>query len=291
MNVEDGYLYFGIDVGATRLSVCDSDGSHRLLDCPSRSEKTLTALLAPLANGGDRKLRAVVAVSNAVPPEEQDSIYRSFAGAIDNLLLIPDLLAVAYGMDRLTDTMIIDIGATRTDFCILEGHLPSQEDQRSLEIGGCSIDRQLVANLGQRYPELPMTLDQVRGWKERHAFVGPRSQRILVSTTVNGAEVELDITDAMRLSCESILPPLIGAMLDLLQTRSPASQQTVRQNILLTGGSSLIHGLASRLEGSLRETGGGRVRRLMDPTFAAARGSLAMANDLSEGAWSQLTPA
>ena len=310
MTCEAGDLHLGIDLGASRSTVCSSDGSHHFFDCsldslldilidpkkdpatPTLSGKILSDLIAPSPGGDERKVRAVVAVSNAVAPQKQRSLYRSFAGAVDNLLLIPDLLAVAYGMDFLADTMIIDIGATRTDFCILAGHLPSQEDQPSLAIAGSSIDRQLVANLAQRYPELPLPLDQVRSWKERHAFVGPRAQRILVSTTVDGADdgvrVEIDITDAMRLSCESILPPLIGTMLDLLQSCTPACQQAVRQNILLTGGSSLIHGLASRIESALRRTGGGRVRRLVDPTFAAARGSLAMANDLSDSAWNQL---
>ena len=293
MTCETGDLHLGIDLGAARSTICTSNGSHHLLEATlALSGEILSDLIGPSPRSDDRKVRAVVAVSSTVAPEDQRSLYRSFAGVLDNLILVPDLLAVAYGMDALAGAMVIDIGATRTDFCVLTGHFPSQDDQPSLAIAGSSIDRQLVANLAQQYPELRLSLDRVRSWKERHGFVGPRAKPILVSAigdgTDNGVRVEIDITDSMRRSCESILPPLIGTMLDLLHSCTTATQRVVRHNILLTGGSSLIHGLTSRVEASLRETGGGTVRRLMHPTFAAAAGSLAMANDLSDGAWDQL---
>ena len=50
--------------------------------------------------------------------------------------------AVAYGLDALLHTMIIDIGAGTTDFCVMKGRYPTEEDQRTLTVAGDSLDNQ-----------------------------------------------------------------------------------------------------------------------------------------------------
>jgi rod shape-determining protein MreB len=64
-------------------------------------------------------------------------------GIVDNLMIVPEPLAVAYGLDALVHTMIIDIGAGTTDFCLMKGRYSGDDDQRSLTAAGDSIDARL----------------------------------------------------------------------------------------------------------------------------------------------------
>ena len=54
--------------------------------------------------------------------------------------------------------MIIDIGAGTTDFCVMKGRYPTEEDQRTLTIAGDSIDAHLLNLIEQRYPEANVTI-------------------------------------------------------------------------------------------------------------------------------------
>jgi rod shape-determining protein MreB len=106
---------------------------------------------------------------------------------------------------------------------------------------------------------------------------------------VAGKPTPIDITEQMRSACESILPPVTETMLDLLSHVEPEYQEKVRNNIILSGGSSLIRGLAEALQHSLADVGGGRVRTVEDPVFAGSNGGLALAIDADEADWEQLT--
>ncbi len=107
--------------------------------------------------------------------------------------------------------------------------------------------------------------------------------------TIGGKPTELDITDEMRSACESILPPLSETMIDLLSRVEPEYQDKVRNNIILAGGSSLISGLAERLQRALSEVGGGRVSLVKDPLFAGSDGGLAVARDAANSDWEKLS--
>jgi len=91
---------------------------------------------------------------------------------VDSLLIVSEPFAVAYGLDALLHTMIIDIGAGTTDFCVMKGRYPTEEDQRTLTVAGDSIDTQLLKLVQERYPAANITVFMVREWKEQHSFVG-----------------------------------------------------------------------------------------------------------------------
>jgi rod shape-determining protein MreB len=86
----------------------------------------------------------------------------------------------------------------------------------------------------------------VREWKEKHSFVGDPPEKVVVTAPVKGVPTELDITNEMRAACETLLPPTIETMLDLLSRVEPEFQERVRNNIILSGGGGLIRGLARR---------------------------------------------
>ncbi len=134
-------------------------------------------------------------------------------------MIVSEPFAVAYGLDALVHTMVIDIGAGTTDFCVMRGRYPTDDDQRSLTAAGDSIDAQLQKLIQTRYPTASFTIFMVREWKEKYSFVGEAPEPVIVTVPVNGVPTRIDITAEMRAACESIVPPIVETMLDLLSTR------------------------------------------------------------------------
>jgi rod shape-determining protein MreB and related proteins len=234
-------------------------------------------------------VRAVVGVPAASLRTNKQYLRNAMKGIVDSLLIVSEPFAVAYGLDALLHTMIIDIGAGTTDFCVMKGRYPTEEDQRTLTVAGDSIDTQLLKLVQERYPAANVTVFMVREWKEKHSFVGEPGDRVIVSAPVKGVPTELDITNEMKTACETILPPIIETMLDLLARVEPEFQERVRSNIILSGGGGLIRGLPEALENALKGVGGGKVKYMEDPVFIGSDGGLALATDAPEGDWEKLS--
>jgi rod shape-determining protein MreB len=184
--------------------------------------------------------------------------------------------------------MIIDIGAGTTDFCLMQGRYPSDEDQRSLTIAGDSIDAQLQKLIQARYPDASFTVFMVRDWKERHSFVGEPPAPVIVTAPVNGVPTPLDITADMRTACESIVAPIIETTMQLLPRVEPEFQERVRNNVILAGGGALIRNLGPTIEKALARVGGGKVRVIETPSFVGSDGGLAIAKDAQDSDWDRL---
>jgi rod shape-determining protein MreB len=207
----------------------------------------------------------------------------------DNLMIVSEPFAVAYGLEELLHAMVIDIGAGTTDFCVMNGHYPTDEDQRTLTNAGDAIDEQLAKLVRERFPDSQFSIHMIREWKEKWSFVGEPARRVMVNAPIAGKPTQLDITNEIRAACESLLPPVTETMLDLLSRVEPEYQEKVRNNIILAGGCSLIAGLADSLQERLAEVGGGRVRVVEDPIFAGSNGGLALALDATDSDWERLS--
>jgi rod shape-determining protein MreB len=234
-------------------------------------------------------VRAVVGVPAAALRTNKQYLRNSMKGIVDSLLIVSEPFAVAYGLDALLHTMIIDIGAGTTDFCVMKGRYPTEEDQRTLTLAGDSIDTQLLKLIEERYPQANVTVYMVREWKEKFSFVGEPTKPCIVTAPVKGVPTELDITAEMRAACETLLAPIVETMIDLLARVEPEFQERVRANIIVSGGGGLIRGLAEAIEASLANVGGGRVRAMEDPVFIGSDGGLALATDAPEGDWEKLS--
>jgi rod shape-determining protein MreB len=105
---------------------------------------------------------------------------------------------------------------------------------------------------------------------------------------VHGKTQSIDITEQLKAACESLVAPFSETMIDLLAAVEPEYQETVRQNVILSGRGSRIRGLAGELEKALGELGGGKVRLVEDPVFAGAAGGLSIALDADEGDWEKV---
>jgi rod shape-determining protein MreB len=111
----------------------------------------------------------------------------------------------------------------------------------------------------------------------------------MVTVPVKGKATDIDITQEMRTACESILPPVCETMTTLLMKVEPEYQDKVRNNIILSGGTSLIAGLPEAITKALNDLGGGRATVVTDPVFAGSDGSLAIARDATTSDWDKLS--
>jgi rod shape-determining protein MreB len=240
-------------------------------------------------NRNGSKVRAVVGVPAEALRVNKQQVRKAMQGAADNLMIVSEPFAVAYSLEALLHTMIIDIGAGTADFCVMNGRLPTEEEQRTLPQAGDWIDDQLARLVRDRYPEAKFSVHMVREWKEDGSFVGQTKTPIMVTAPVNGKPTQIDITEPMRLACESILPSVVESMLDLLSRVQPEYQEKVRNNIVVSGGTGLIRGLGPRLEQELQAVGGGKVRVVKDPIFVGSDGGLSIALDAPDSDWERLS--
>lgn len=206
----------------------------------------------------------------------------------DSLMVVSEPFAIAYGQDTLNHALIIDIGAGTVDFCIMHGTMPGDDDQRTLTSAGDSIDRALYERLSEKYPEAKLSEPMIRRFKEKHAFVGSNSNTVKMEFSVGGKAVQHNVADDLRGSCESILPPVVETVVDLISRYDPEFQEQVRRNVYLAGGGSQIEGLDKALEDALGEYGTFRITSVKDPLYAGADGALALAKDMPEEYWEDM---
>ena len=263
------------------------EGSERDLQAARELLRHLLSLVGA-KNGKNHPVRAVVGVPAAALRTNKQYLRNALKGVVDSLMIVSEPFAVAYGLNALVHTLIIDIGAGTTDFCVMKGRYPTDEDQRSLTLAGDSIDAHLHKAIQTRYPKASLTLYMVREWKERHSFVGDPPAAIIVSAPVDGVPTSLDITQEMRAACESIIPPIVETMVSLLTQVDPEFQHVVRNNIILAGGGALIRNLGKTLEGALDRFGGGKVTVTEAPMFVGSDGGLAIAQDAQDSDWDRL---
>ena len=266
------------------------EGSERDEEAVREILSHLVSLAAMKQKNKNRpKVRAVVGVPAEAFRVSKQRLRNAMKGFTDNLLIVSEPFAVAYGLEALLHSMIVDIGAGTTDFCVMKGRYPTDEDQRTLLNAGDSIDEQLAKLIRERHPEVQFSVHMVREWKEQWSFVGEPKNRVVVTAPVSGKATQLDITNEMRIACESIVDPIGETMIDLLSRVEPEYQDKVRNNIILAGGSSLISGLPGALEKALVELGGGRVSLVKDPIFAGSDGGLAIARDAGNSDWEKVS--
>ena len=267
------------------------EGSDKDVEAVRELLRHLLGLVGVKKNGkvDSGNVRAVVGVPAAALRTNKQYLRNSMKGIVDSLMIVSEPFAVAYGLNALLHTMIIDIGAGTTDFCVMKGRYPTEEDQRTLTVAGDSIDNHLLKIIEERYPQANVTIFMVREWKEKFSFVGQPPQRAMVTAPVKGVPTELDITNEIKAACETILPPVVETMLDLLSRVEPEFQERVRNNIILSGGGGLIKNLPRALEDALKQVGGGKVTYMEDPVFVGSDGGLALALDAPDSDWERLS--
>jgi rod shape-determining protein MreB len=206
-------------------------------------------------------------------------------------MIISEPFAVAYALDMLEHTLVIDIGAGTTDLCRVYGTIPSPEDQMHTEYAGDYVDRKIIQEVQSKYSGAQITKDMARRWKEQHSFVSTSTPDapIMVDFSIDGKAMTLDITDCVQKACESIVDPIVENVKKLISSSNPEYQDAFRRNMILAGGGSGISGLGAMIERKLSDLGDVSVHVVDDPVRLGAMGGLRLAMEVPEEMWKNLT--
>ncbi len=208
--------------------------------------------------------------------------------AFDAAMIVSEPFSIAYGMNRLSDTLVIDIGAGTTDLCAICGTFPREEDQVTVPMGGDFIDEQFYHLLRKTHPEVQVSWNMAREIKEKYGFVHDVNENVVVSLPVQGKPRPVSVTEPLKTACRTIVPAILEGLRELIGRFDPEYQPRMLNNIVLGGGGSQLKGLDRVIEEHLKEYGGGKVKRVNDPVFAGAVGALKLAMDSPLEFWQEM---
>lgn len=235
-----------------------------------------------------QKIFAVVGVPADTLKVNKLAIRKAVSEFVHSLMVVTEPFAVAYGMNLLNNALVIDIGAGTTDFCIMHGTIPSEDDQKTILTAGDYIDDQLFSYLSEKYPNARFNKNMVRQFKEKFSFVRDTPEDINVIIPVDGKPVTHDIKNEVKRACESILPALTETTTEMIARFDPEFQIKIKNNIVLAGGGSLIRGIREYLQDALKEYGPCKVTCVTDPLFAGSDGAIKLAKDMPAKYWEPL---
>ncbi|HIJ83868.1 MAG: hypothetical protein HW380_1214 [Magnetococcales bacterium] len=208
---------------------------------------------------------------------------------MDLSMVVSEPFMVAYGLNRLTNAIIIDIGAGTTDLCAMKGTIPLPEEQVTLLKAGSYIDDILAAAITEAHPEVQMTNLLAKKLKERFSHVGPGPQEVaMVELRSGGKPRNYDIGREVRFACETVVPDILESLEQLVSVFDPEDQADAVKNIILAGGGSAIRGLDQVLKDGLKSFGEVHVFKVDEPDYAGAAGALKLATELPPDYWTQV---
>ena len=253
-------------------------------------------LSAGVAQDDENNLAAaksfVTHLVEAVDPEEFDEVFGvicspshiSFVdksnlvsilrGQVNAIMVVSEPFAVAFGLDEIGGSIVVDIGAGTTDVARIYGTFPSEDDQVTVSEAGDWIDERLMELVAKKFTGAQLTKDMVRKWKEDGSYVGGDEREQMVELSVDGKKQIVDVGDLIQIACEELVPHLVRTIKGIVSAADPEYQSLLRNNIILSGGGSLIDGLADRVADELADIGDVRVWCADDPMARVADGAL-----------------
>ena len=247
------------------------------------------ALLQADAHEGDRKC-AIIGVPAKASSQNVALLLDLAKDVFDISLVVSEPFLVAYGMKKILNAIVVDIGAGTTDICILKGILPGPKDQITSFMAGDYLDRELQTMIVNKYPNVQVTRNQVRKIKEKHSFVAGHEATVEVDLREHGKPVKIDCTKEVRKVCEQIVPTIVEAIEKLVVNCNPEKQAEVLQNIFLAGGGSQIKGLSAMIMEELKAYGKVKVTAVGNPDYAGCEGGLKLAIDVPPESWDKIGP-
>ena len=253
-------------------------------------------LSAGVAQDDENNLAAaksfVTHLVEAVDPEEFDEVFGvicspshiSFVdksnlvsilrGQVNAIMVVSEPFAVAFGLDEIGGSIVVDIGAGTTDVARIYGTFPSEDDQVTVSEAGDWIDNRLMELVAKKFTGAQLTKDMVRKWKEAGSYVGGDEKEQMVELSVDGKKQVVDVGDLIQIACEELVPHIVKTVKGIIAGADPEYQPLLRNNIILSGGGSLIDGLADRVADELADIGDVRVWCADDPMVRVADGAL-----------------
>lgn len=235
-----------------------------------------------------KKVYAVVGAPARSTFANQQSIMDAAREIVDAVMIVSEPFTVAYGEGKISNSIVIDIGAGTTDICCLKGTMPEDEDQLTLLKAGDFIDNKLMESLRNKIQGAQITKDMAKKWKEEHSFVLEPEKPAVIELTIEGKPVRVDITKNIKESCESIVSEIIAHVKTIVASFDPEFQPELKQNIILAGGGSLIKNMEKMFTKELRTMGAVKVNCVQEPFIAGSKGALSLAKDLTDDYWQTL---
>jgi rod shape-determining protein MreB and related proteins len=231
----------------------------------------------------------VIGVPSRASIKNKRFVMDAAKNAFDGVAVVAEPFTIAYGMNRLSDALVVDIGAGTIDLCPIYGVYPAEEEQITLPMGGDLIDEEFEARLKQRYPQAQFSRNMIREIKERFGFVHDVNEVAIAELPVDGKPRKFDLTEPLKGACQCVVKPIVEAVRQMVSKFDPEFQHKMRHNIVLGGGGSQLKGLDRMIEQGLSEYGGGKVTRVQDATYAGAVGALKLAMNMPTEGWTKLS--
>jgi rod shape-determining protein MreB len=235
-----------------------------------------------------RPVYGVIGVPSRASMKNKQFVMDAASGVFDAVAVVSEPFTIAYGMNRLTDALVVDIGAGTIDICPIYGVYPSDEEQVTVPLGGDLVDEEFEKRLKLKYPRAQVSRNMVREIKEKYGFVNSVGEQALVNLPVDGKPTPHDVTEPLKAACLAMVNPIVEAIRKLVGKFDPEFQQKLRNNIILGGGGSQLKGLDRVIEQAMTEYGGAKVTRVSDATYAGAVGALKLAMNMPAHGWTAL---
>ena len=214
-----------------------------------------------------REVYCVIGIPAVADTEAKSRLQEAAKGAFEGILFIPEPFLAALGMrdenrlqdpeytDPVSNSLFVDIGAGTTDFCIVQGYFPKQEDLLSIPFAGNEVDVLLDKGIREAYPEVDIPLSMSRSFKESYSYVGESESGVRVKVPIEGKPRKIEIGKQIGEACNSLLSEIFESLKVVIGKASPQSVFELLQNIILTGGGSRIRNIDQELQRLLVDDG------------------------------------
>jgi len=206
---------------------------------------------------------------------------------VDKVLIVSEPFAVAYGMDRFDECLVVDVGAGTVDACRIHGSLPEEGDQVTLTTAGNFLDSKIIEAILNLYPGVQLTPQIIQRLKEKYGYVGI-SEKVIVTLTEKGIPGTYDLTGLLQDCCLQMTDPICKAVQALVGSFDADFQEHLRNNVIIAGGGSRLRGIDRAVEKGLEAYGGGNVECTQDPEFGGAVGALKLSLEMPDEYWSKI---
>src|SRR5262245_14345366 len=115
----------------------------------------------------DQLIYAVIGTPAQASLKNRKAIIDAVADEVDSVMIASEPFTVAYGLEMLTDTLVIDIGAGTTDLCRMHGTMPGEDDQITINNAGDFIDRLFSKLAKKAHPEAGFSENMATQAKEK----------------------------------------------------------------------------------------------------------------------------
>ncbi len=284
-------LYRPLDVGVLKYSSEPEKFPAEYRQTTDIARRLLEHLINLVTEGKPEEysIRGVIGTPALATQKNNQALIEIAEGLLDSVLIASEPFAVAFGLNMLNNTLIIDIGAGTTDLCRMHGSFPTEEDQITASKAGDYVDQVLFSLVANKYPEANFTVNMIKNFKEDNAVISGNDEKLLITLPIKGKPTELDVTDELKQACRSIVVEIVAGIDHLVSTYDPEFQDELKENIILAGGGSQIIGLREEIERHMNESlGYGKVRKVTDSVYAGANGALMLCKEMPEEYWSEL---